>query len=618
MKKKQRLALRQAIYALLISLFVGAIVTLVQLNYDLQSEKKYTSSMINKVTRILSSPAARAILEVDLTLAKTVIEGLISYPPIYSATLIDYYGTQLYSQTRPPTHYPLEWLVTELFGANKSYDITIRYQNDRQPLGQIKIKIDHGVLAQNFINRAKTTIISHLIGNFILALFLFLFFYYWLTRPVSRITQEIASINHQQPKEYLINAPSFHQHNELGHMVNVINKLLVDFDTSLQQLAEHQHQLEAQVIARTADLQAAKQEAEQANQDKSRFLAAASHDLRQPLQAVNLFVGALSVHLKEPQALALHQQLVASLEDLHSLFNALMDISKLDAGTYQAQLMEFPLQPLLHRLALRFSVQAQTKLLRLNVRYPDCWVLSDQTLLERLLSNLISNAIKYTEQGGVLIGCRYYHHKIRIDIYDTGFGMTQAEQETMFQEFVQFNNPARVRENGLGLGLAIVYRLSHLLEHPLSWRSKLNQGSRFSIELPLVKAPEKPVETRLPILMENQLLDKTVLIIDNEQSIIDSMKILFEQWGMTVFSATRSDQALEYTEQPDIIISDYRLNDKENGVLLVEKLWQQYQQQVPAIIISGDSQIINPEKLPILHKPILPSQLRTLINRLLM
>lgn len=244
--------------------------------------------------------------------------------------------------------------------------------------------------------------------------------------------------------------------------------------------------LEQQVRERTAELHTAKTAAEQAHRAKSRFLAHASHDLQQPLQAIGMFTGMLERQPQSAKAAALLTDLKAAQRSMRDLLNAILDISKLESGVVSPKPADLPLSPLLDQLEAEFAGQAEAKGLRLRAIPTDTVVRSDPALLERIVRNLIANAIRYTESGGVLVGCRIRGDMLWIEVYDTGRGIAEPDRQRIFEEFVQLDRPDRDRSEGIGLGLAIVERLARLLGHPVKVRSVEGRGTVFTVGVPLV------------------------------------------------------------------------------------------------------------------------------------
>ncbi len=370
-------------------------------------------------------------------------------------------------------------------------------------------------------------------------------------------------------------------------------------------------------------LEAARRQAERAAEERSRFLAAASHDLRQPLHALAIFISDLrerSRHLVELQPLV--NKIESSAEALNGLLHSLMDISKLDAGVIKPQIGEFPLLPLLERLAVENAPAAAEKGLRLCVAPTRTVVHSDSMLLERLLRNLMVNAIKYTRRGGVLIGCRPRGGAVRIEVWDTGPGIPEDKREKIFEEFYQLGNPERDRHKGLGLGLAIVKRLAALLDYRLDMRSQVGRGSMFAVVVPRGSAATRPaVLERASVGL--CLRGVTVLAVDDEVIILEAMRSLLEQWGcraITARTGVEAEQALREAEcTPDLILCDYRLPKGESGDRVIQRLREVAGAELPAFLISGDiTEEVRQAALAIgcrlLNKPVLPAKLQRLLR----
>ncbi|MEW6590366.1 MAG: ATP-binding protein [Pseudomonadota bacterium] len=404
-----------------------------------------------------------------------------------------------------------------------------------------------------------------------------------------------------------------------------LGALAAGIDNMAEALQTQRNELEARVREATADLAAKKDMAERANVAKSRFFAAASHDLRQPLHALSLFVAALKARNQQPETQTLIDNIEASTAAMELLFNALLDISRLDAGTIEAHPVHFPLQKLMQDLEHQFKALAEEKGLRLRFRPCNATLYSDPLLIERILANLVANAIRYTDDGGVLIGCRRRGHLLRISVIDTGRGIPADQQESVFQEFVQLHNPARDRSKGLGLGLAIVSRLGRLLGHRVDLRSRPHHGSAFSIDVPLGDARliAPPAPPAPPVHLP---ADALVLLVDDESAILRGMAELFDHWGIDLVTARSASEAEHWLagldRAPDVIVSDYRLPDDTDGLAVIERLRQRYGRDVPAILISGDTAPdtilrITRAGIPMLHKPLRPAKLRALLTHLI-
>ena len=379
-------------------------------------------------------------------------------------------------------------------------------------------------------------------------------------------------------------------------------------------------------LALVEQLRKQKAIAEQANLAKSRFLAAASHDLRQPLHALGLFVDALRDVQDETTRRRLLSQVDVSLDALGKLFNALLDISRLDAGVVEAQVEDFPLTRVLEKLEGEFRALAEQKGLRFRLLPCSVVVQSDPLLLERILRNLISNAIRYTETGRVSVGCRRRAGWVEVQVWDTGRGIPDEDIGHVFDEFQQLDNPERNRAKGLGLGLAIVRRLCDLLGYPLQVESTPGKGSMFCIGLPLGRA-DAVLERRSSVARpELEAAQRLVLVIDDEADILDGMREILRRWGFEVLvaeSLQQAEQALAARGRaPDVILADLRLRNHRTGIEAIEALQATYGAHVPGLILTGDTaperlQIAGAAGYRVLYKPVKPARLRVALQQLL-
>lgn len=404
----------------------------------------------------------------------------------------------------------------------------------------------------------------------------------------------------------------------LRQLVEGINEMAAHLEKSREEMQQR-------VGDATVELRARKEEAEQATMAKSRFLAAASHDLRQPMHALGLFISELSQQSHPPETRRLVRQIAASAEAMDNLLDSLLDISKLDAGVLQPNPRPFALQAILNRISMDFAPVAEERGLRLRVRPCPLWAHSDPMLLERVLFNLVGNAIRYTREGTVLVACRVRGERIRIEVRDSGIGIPAEAQDIIFQEFVQLENPERARNKGLGLGLAIVRRLTLLLGHTLELRSRPNLGSVFTIEIG--RAP--PVRDQRDLEAERppgDLFGTRVAVVDDDPLALASIHSLLVSWGCEVQACTGLDSLLmELSTRgvtPEVVVSDFRLQGSRNGIDVIRGVRNRYDPKLPAILISGDTgsdtlRLAQHEGLVLLHKPVRPAKLRALLNRLL-
>jgi len=374
-----------------------------------------------------------------------------------------------------------------------------------------------------------------------------------------------------------------------------------------------------------ARLEAEMSVAQQAVIAKSRFLAAASHDLRQPLHALGLFIGALRSRETDAQGRAIIEDMETSSAALNGLFNSLLDVSRLDAEIIDFNPSHFPASELFDGLRAQFVQQAQEKGIELVVLDSACVLYSDAILLERVLRNLVSNAVQYTESGTVTLGCAAAPNGARtVTLTDTGPGIPDEAREDVFSEYYQLNNPERDRSKGLGLGLAIVRRLCHLMDLPLAMDSVEGQGTVFRVEVPGGDPAQVLVRHREPPSLRSR--GGCVLVIDDEPQVLQSVRHLLEGQGCEVLIAESARAALRVIalaeRPPDVVLSDFRLKGDLNGVDAIAAVRESLERDVPAVIVTGDT---SPERLreitltglEVLHKPVAGDALCLLLERLL-
>lgn len=372
------------------------------------------------------------------------------------------------------------------------------------------------------------------------------------------------------------------------------------------------------------ELRRQKDDAEQANRAKSRFLAAASHDLRQPLHALSLFTSVLGDTIKYPEVRRVVDQIQSSVFSLQNLFDALLDISKLDAGEQVVEKIALPLSPLFAKLANDYSPQAYDK--GLNIHWPVCEeaVESDPYLLEQILRNLVSNAIRYTHAGDIHLECECHGDEVCITVSDSGIGIPQDDLELIFEEFQQLNNPERDRSKGLGLGLAIVRRAARLLGHRIEVSSRVGEGSRFLLYLAHAGTDACSEQNASPAAqITTNCYGLTFLVIDDEASLREGMQARLKLWGCEALLAENEEEALTLLRQHpgDVhgLIVDYRLRGHRTGIEAVQALQAAMAQRVPVLIVTGDVAAqsqgeIKAQGLQCLHKPVAPAKLHAFVR----
>jgi signal transduction histidine kinase/ActR/RegA family two-component response regulator len=401
-----------------------------------------------------------------------------------------------------------------------------------------------------------------------------------------------------------------------------LRELQIMINRMSESLRAYKEEMEARVHAVTAELAYKKREAEQASLAKSRFLAAASHDLRQPMHAISLYVESLKPDLRGRAGEDTLEKIERSILSMVELFNAILDVTRLDAGVIQPVLAPVRIRQLLLSLAESFAVEADRKGLSLRVRAPDVWIESDPILLERILRNLLSNALLHTTQGGVLLSARPCQGRLRLRVWDTGCGIPAEQQPRIFDEFYQGDSQNGGQSgHGLGLGLAIVRRLARLLQHPLQLDSRPGQGTVFSLDVPLTVADARPApatpEARHPALSGR------VVVVDDEPAVREALTRLLVQWGIEAQAFAGLDEVQQMLQHaPDLVLADYQLLDGATGLDVIEAMRARWGQGIPAVVITGDTradtvQQLAGQPLHVLYKPVHPAQLAELLQQLL-
>jgi len=403
----------------------------------------------------------------------------------------------------------------------------------------------------------------------------------------------------------------------------------------------------SQDVQRALALGQAKDKAEQALAAQTRFLASATHDLRQPAHAMAMLVGRLKYLPLDVQSQAVVAHLDASVHELGRMLDSLLDLSKLDAGSVQATLVATPLNEVLQRLELAIGRSAQAKGLRLRIRPSPFWAMTDVQLLERVVLNLAHNAVRYTDQGSIFIGCRRVRNAsaVRIDVCDSGVGISTENQKKIFQAYVQVpavtnaataaSHSASATSQGHGLGLHIVERMAQFLGAKVELRSAPGCGSRFSITLPLA-TPLLSSPTHATLLnsvsvsQSASMAGRKVLVVEDDPLVCDSLCDLLTSWGCNVVSKASAEQAYAWlrqqgedgTQHVELIISDHDLGAGDNGMQMIVKIRAHTRPDFPAIMVSGDtSEALKAQTheagIPLLYKPVKPAYLRTLLGRVL-
>jgi signal transduction histidine kinase/ActR/RegA family two-component response regulator len=412
-------------------------------------------------------------------------------------------------------------------------------------------------------------------------------------------------------------------HGNLDYRVQVrtgdeLESVAHQFNAMAAKLQESYADLERKIEERTRELKIA-------NEAKTRFLAAASHDLRQPMHALGMFISSLRGKADPAEITATLERAGTAVEMMADLLDGLLDLSRLDAGVVQPAVANFPLNVILDRIAFDFQPEARDKGLQLRIVRSAAVVRSDPTMLSRILLNLVSNAIRFTSHGKVLVGCRRRGNEIRIEVHDTGIGIAPEQRTAIFQEFFKVADTQRDDSHGLGLGLSIVKRLADLLSCTLEVSSTVGKGSTFSIRVPRGAAETLPASREAPMLQAASILaGRRVLVIDDDTLVLDGMRSILAAWDCQVRTAQTGEEATRLVQQqsPDVVICDFTLRDGETGIDLLHRLIAQAPHPMAVMLMTGD---VGAEMLRLaksagymtLHKPVRPATLRSVMSQLL-
>jgi signal transduction histidine kinase len=406
---------------------------------------------------------------------------------------------------------------------------------------------------------------------------------------------------------------------------------ITEYKRTEQALLDAKQDLELRVEQRTRELsdaleaqRNAKLQAEAANIGKTRFVAAASHDLLQPLNAARLFASALESRVAaQPELLELASRIDGSMRAAEELLKDLLDVAQLDIGGMRPDVSTFSIAELLDDLRRQYAPLALSRRLRLKVAGCRESVRSDRALLRRILQNYLSNALRYCQRGGVVIGCRRRGAELEICVYDTGPGIALHQREHLYVEFSRLDQGSPWGEKGLGLGLSICDRLARLLNHELTLKSQPGHGSVFGVRVPRVAEARRRERLRPPAAAPDPLglREFKVLVVDNDLSILDAMQALLEQWGIQVFKAHESGAALRLIgeEVIDAVLADYHLGDGSNGLELIHRAAEVRGAPCAAALITADhgpelTRAARRAGIPLLHKPLRPAALRALLS----
>lgn len=441
----------------------------------------------------------------------------------------------------------------------------------------------------------------------------------WVSRPLASLSKLSGDLAAGHWRTTPANPSPIHEvaalFSAMDAMANQMKRYTDDLEQLVRQRTKELEVANSKLLAEREISEAARLDAEWANQAKSKFLAAASHDLRQPAQAQGLFLEVLSHTSLDAQQRRLLDHVRAASSASADMLDTLLDFSRIEAGVVTPKLQAIHLQTLLNKIEREFGPQADIKHLVYRTRETRLVARSDPALLELVLRNLVSNAIRYTRRGGLLVACRQRGALVHLEVWDTGVGIPLEQQRDVFREFLQLSNPERDRRKGLGLGLAIADGLAQRLEHPLTLVSQPGRGSVFRLTLPRVN--ESPPMIALAAPSTAQLHNIRVLVIDDDTAVQSGLQQLLTHWGCQCDTAESTEEALSIarTYPPDVVISDYRLREQQTGADAIAALRAQRTTPLPALLITGDTapqRLIQAQAsgMTLLHKPVQPEVLR--------
>lgn len=634
---------RMLLAAVLPVLMVSVLLAMIFLAARFDDMQDAYQQRVRSVTRQLALASEYGLFSGNQTQLQAVVRGALREPDVRWVAVVDSRGQLLASagdqagqQASTPalTFGPkedqvfdaqrnLDTLAQPVFASSIALDDVFEEASSRTAglptqLGQVLVKFSRNSLdvrKQNMLLLGGMVSLLGLLFGLVLAVALAR----GVIRPIQRVSALVERIGRG---DFSASAQDITRPGDpLRGLQNKLRKMA-------ERLSHARDDLEQQISAATHALRAKKEEAEQATKDKSHFLAAASHDLRQPTHALGMFVTRLAQLPHDEQTHQLIGNLGAAVRAMQNLLDGLLDISRLEAQAVQVQLAPTELAGLLAQLRYDLAQTAQDKGLRLHIRHSAAWAMTDATLLYRILLNLVGNALRYTDRGGVVVACRLVNAgaQVHLQVWDSGIGIAPEHQQDVFKEFYQVDNQARDRRLGLGLGLNIVQRTAHLLGHPLALASRPGVGTRFSLTLPTAQPmPRAPEAWGVEHLHGDELQGAWVLVIEDDVLARLALVGLLGGWGMQVHEAqglADALQALRAGVKPAVILSDYRLQDGQNGIAVVQQLRAHLHSAVPACLMSGDTdaQLMAAARaagLTLLHKPVRPAKLRNFLRRVL-
>lgn len=566
----QRLSYKQARLTVLVGFVLGTLLSLVQIGIDYASEDASINREILSLMEISHNPASRIAYNIDAELAQELSLGLLRSPAIIGAELVDNNNTVLASVKRPELQSSYRFISDFLFGAQRQFEDRLYLDHlPGESLGVLRLDVDTYTFGSRFLRRAEVTLLNGFARSLILTGLLLALFYVMLTKPLVRVIRELSSRDPASNEQSRLDCPSGHQYDEIGVLVSVANQQFENISTEIQQrrtaenrLTEYLAQLENIVSARTAELKAINDRLSQSNEElevarrtaldmaeaRSAFLASMSHEIRTPL---NGLLGMIALSLDGPLTAEQQQQLSIAHDSgkvLVELLNDILDLSKFDAGQLELERIPFDLASLIEDTANLLSQNAAPSVelaCLIDPRFP-AQVLGDPTRVRQIVSNLLSNALKFTRFGRVDVRLTAYEGGVRIEVCDTGIGIPQEAQARIFQPFTQAGAGITRQFGGTGLGLALTNNLCEAMQGRLTISSEAGFGSQFCADLPLpCHTPATPAEP---------LRGNIVAITAGSSGLAELLDMLLPTWGLDYQRRSVDDSLLGL--KPDVLITD--------------------------------------------------------------
>ena len=516
-------------------------------------------------------------------------------------------------------------VVNNLF-AEKNIEILTIHMNDLNEISSTENlllaqagKVNSELESIIFASKSKITYVERIANSYIVITSLIALLF------VISMVLVIVRMNISKPLQLLTD--SINRYTPL-HKVEEFEdeKVILAREDELGRMGRSFNRLKQDLWEQSEGLQNAKIDAERANKAKSLFLASASHDLRQPLNAMQMYIAALQSKVKDKEIMRIIEDINSVSISTARLLNALLDVSELEVGAIKPRFESFSVNNMLISIFQSFLPLAKDKGLNFRVVPSSLYVESDPALLERILGNFMSNAIRYTNKGSVLIGCRKRGDKVVIEVWDTGCGISDDQMSLIYEDFYQIENKERDRGKGLGLGLALAKRLAESLEHSINSKSTLGAGSCFSVAVDIAENNTENNQDESFMNIMN-LSGANILLVEDDMDVLKATKQLLESWGCKVKTARNKDEVMNLIKEnpydnPDIILADNRLPGDASGIDITYLIQEKLQASIPCVIMTGDVernhvQSIIDQGFPVLLKPIQPAKFRAMLSHLI-